>query len=241
MRHNISGVANVLLYLRDENRALEEAREILTLLRTRGIGTQIAVPGNHAGIDAVIHPTLEEAQDCDLVITLGGDGTLLRAARWAAEHGIPVLGINLGNLGFLTAFQSDQCKVGVLAALRGELYWEPRLRMCVAVERRSERIFQSVSCNDAYVKHGSLPRLLTLGVHVEGSLMATYKADGLIVCTPTGSTAYNLAAGGPILSPSAKVLAITPICPHSLTHRPVDHLRRAQGGRVCHPDCTRSS
>jgi NAD+ kinase len=157
----------------------------------------------------------------DLVIALGGDGTLLRASRWAASAGIPVLGINLGELGFLTAYHGEEMGAGLQAAIDGTLAWEPRLRMNVEVRRDQRVVVHEVACNDAYIKHGDVPRLLQLATSIGGSHMATYKADGLIVSTPMGSTAYNLAAGGPIVAPGTEVLTITPICPHSLTHRPV--------------------
>jgi NAD+ kinase len=157
----------------------------------------------------------------DLIIALGGDGTLLRAARWAADVELPVLGINLGDLGFLAAFNGDRLEEGLAAAVAGELVWEPRLRMRVELRREGETRALFTACNDVYVKHGSIPRLLQFAVAVGEQYMATYRADGLIICTPMGSTAYNLAAGGPIVDPGTKVFTLSPICPHSLTHRPV--------------------
>lgn len=161
------------------------------------------------------------AADLSLIVALGGDGTLLRAARWAADASVPVMGVNLGDLGFLTAFRRDELEEGLRQAAAGRLHWEPRLRMRVEVHRGDRVIATETACNDAYVKHGDIPRLLQLATSVGGESMATYRADGLIVCTPMGSTAYNLAAGGPIVDPGTEILTITPLCPHSLTHRPV--------------------
>jgi len=176
-----------------------------------------ALPANCKSIDMADLPSA----GLDLIVALGGDGTLLRAARWAADAGLPVMGINLGDLGFLSAFRRDQLEEGLRQAAEGLLHWEPRLRMRVKVVRGGKTLVTETACNDAYVKHGDIPRLLQLATTVGGELMATYRADGIIVCTPMGSTAYNLAAGGPIVDPGTEVLTITPLCPHSLTHRPV--------------------
>lgn len=227
-RQPIPAVRRVLLYPRDGRRAFEATLAATRWLREHNVAVQV-----HAALDdaqaraltgegAALLPAFDARDEpCDLVVALGGDGTLLRASRWAADAGVPILGINLGDLGFLTAYQAEQGEVGLQAAVRGELTWEPRLRMRVELRRRGQVALVETACNDAYVKHGEFPRLLSLATDVGGQFMATYKADGLIVCTPMGSTAYNLAAGGPIVAPSARAFTITPICPHSLTHRPV--------------------
>jgi NAD+ kinase len=159
--------------------------------------------------------------DIDLMIALGGDGTLLRASRWVADLGMPVLGVNLGDLGFLSAYSREQLFDGLRDAVEGRLSWEPRLRMAVEVRRQGQLFATETAVNDVYVKHGQIPRLLRLDTRVGDQPLALYKADGLIVSTPLGSTAYNLAAGGPIVAPGTQVFTITPICPHSLTLRPV--------------------
>jgi NAD+ kinase len=160
-------------------------------------------------------------RDLDLVVTLGGDGTLLRAGRWLEYRSIPIVGVNLGALGFLTAAPREQLTSLLDAACSGLLRWEARLRMQVELYREGNRIAHATASNDAYVKHGATPRLLRLATYVGPQFLATYVADGLIVCTPLGSTAYNLAAGGPLLEPSLHALTITPMCPHSLSLRPV--------------------
>ncbi|MCY1059658.1 NAD(+)/NADH kinase [Nannocystis sp. SCPEA4] len=224
----IPAVRRVLLYPRDGRRAFEATVNATRWLREHAVAVQVCAlaEGDDAAVlrregAEVVASCEGQAEGCDLVIALGGDGTLLRASRWAAEAGVPVLGINLGDLGFLTAYQAEHGEVGLAAAVRGELAWEPRLRMQVELRRGGAVFLRETACNDAYIKHGEFPRLLSLATDVGGQFMATYKADGLIVCTPMGSTAYNLAAGGPIVAPSASAFTITPICPHSLTHRPV--------------------
>ena len=163
----------------------------------------------------------EVAGTVDLALALGGDGTLLRASRWVSDHGVPLLGVNLGDLGFLSAYGKDGLEQALEDAVEGRLYWEPRLRMHVQIVRGGEVVLRDTCSNDAYVKHGAIPRLLWLDTEVGFRAMAAYRTDGLIVSTPLGSTAYNLAAGGPILAPGTHALILTPICPHSLTHRPV--------------------
>jgi NAD+ kinase len=154
-------------------------------------------------------------------MVLGGDGTLLRAGRWIAAHGVPIVGVNLGDLGFLAAYGRHDVDAAVTDAATGRLHWAPRNRMRIRVHRDAQLIATEHACNDVYVKHGEIPRLLRLACWVSDQYMSTFKADGLIVCTPMGSTAYNLAAGGPIVAPGTDVFTITPICPHSLSHRPV--------------------
>ncbi|MEZ4451187.1 MAG: NAD(+)/NADH kinase [Nannocystaceae bacterium] len=224
-RRLIPAVRSVLLYPREDGRGGAKTREAAAIFRERGI--KVALPSPLANNfvdrpeDAVLLRRSESRGKVDLVIALGGDGTLLRASRWAAAIGVPVVGVNLGDLGFLAAFRADDLGACLDAAIAGELCWEPRLRMKVEVRRDGRVLTSDIACNDAYIKHGDNPRLLALATEVGGQTMATYKADGLIICTPMGSTAYNLAAGGPIVGPGTQVLTITPICPHSLTHRPV--------------------
>lgn len=227
-RTTIPAVRRVLLYPRDGKRALEATLNAILWLREHAAAVTVCAAISEeeaAGLRAagarVVAGFEGLAGEIDLVVALGGDGTLLRASRWAGDMAVPVLGINLGDLGFLTAYQAEHGEVGLQAAIRGELEWEPRLRMQVELWRRGQLFLRETACNDAYIKHGEFPRLLALATDVGGQFMATYKADGLIVCTPMGSTAYNLAAGGPIVAPSARAFTITPICPHSLTHRPV--------------------
>ncbi len=138
-----------------------------------------------------------------------------------ADLGVPVMGVNLGTLGFLSAYSAAQTIPALQDAVDGKLEWEARLRMQVKVLRGGEETSTQIACNDAYIKHGELPRMLRLATTVGGHKMAEYRADGLIVSTPMGSTAYNLAAGGPIVDAGTDTFTITPICPHSLTHRPV--------------------
>lgn len=215
---SIGPVRTAALCPSDDERAMEAAVIAARWLTAHGVKTLAPreVAGALPGCEPVDHTPV-----CDLAIALGGDGTLLRAARWVADAEIPVLGINLGTLGFLAAYASTELPEALQAAHDGALRWEPRLRVKVEVERGGEIVQSQLACNDCYLKHGESPRMLQLVTEVAGSKMAEYRADGLIIATPMGSTAYNLAAGGPIVDAGTQTLVITPICPHSLTHRPV--------------------
>jgi NAD+ kinase len=163
----------------------------------------------------------ELAPAIDLAVVLGGDGTMLRAASLVADHGIPILGINLGRLGFLTPFDPAESREAILSALEGKLGIEVRARLRVTLYPRGADPEERIALNDAVIHQGGLARLLDLEARLDSKLIASYRADGLIVATPTGSTAYNLAAGGPILVPDQANMVMTPICAHSLTARPL--------------------
>lgn len=163
----------------------------------------------------------ETPEGCDLVVVLGGDGTLLSAARSVAARGIPLFAVNLGGLGFLTAISTDELYPELERAIRGEhRIGKRRMLHCDLV--RGERTVSSYeSLNDVVVTKASIARMIDLEAFVDGHFVCHYKADGLVISTPTGSTAYSLSAGGPIIFPSVGALCITPICPHMLTNRPV--------------------
>ena len=156
----------------------------------------------------------------DLVVVLGGDGTFLHAAHVYGEQDVPLVGINLGGMGMLAAFSPDEMDDAVARALAGVLPVERRMRLLVTL-LDAGKTSSYVAVNDAVVSQGAIARLLDLETLLDGVRVALYKADGLIVATPTGSTAYTLAAGGPVLTPDLRAMLLTPICPHALTHRTV--------------------
>ena len=206
---------------RDKPEAEAIARALVPWLRERGLG--VAVPPEHArlagdGIEVVADAEIGAA--VDLLVVLGGDGTLLHGASLVPDGRVPVLGINLGTLGFLVPFAPAEARSALERALAGELAVEDRLRLAVRLTHEGE-VTERLGLNDAVISQGSMARLVELAATLDGQRIALYKADGLIISTPTGSTAYNLAAGGPILTPGQGSLAITPICPHTLTHRPL--------------------
>lgn len=160
-------------------------------------------------------------QGLDLVIVLGGDGTYLEAVRMLGPRSIPMLGVNLGSLGFLTVHRAQELYDVVELALKGKLDRLNRSMIDIEIKRKGKRRGRYLALNDLVIERGPTSHLIHLAVRLNNQMLHTLKADGLILSTPTGSTAYNLAAGGPILQPTVDALAVTAICPHSLTNRPI--------------------
>jgi len=210
-----------LFVKRHHQDAVMVAGEVCDWLTRRGIEVLAeealadALPAARRCPDANI-PT-----EADLIIVLGGDGTLLSVSRLVDERRTPILGINLGSLGFLTEITRDEVNAVLGQLLAGELEISERLRLDVAIRREGEEIARYRVLNDLVINKGALARIIDMEAWVDNTYLTTFKADGLIVATPTGSTAYNLAAGGPIISPALHCLVISPICPHMLTNRPI--------------------
>lgn len=163
----------------------------------------------------------EFCNKADIVIVLGGDGTLLRAARFVAGFQIPLLGVNLGYLGFLTEIEQIEIYPFLEKVLAGEYQVEERMMLSATVQRNNEDIANFYALNDFVINKGAFARLITLETYLADELITSYSSDGVIISTPTGSTAYSLSAGGPIVDPSLDVCVITPICPHTLDSRPL--------------------
>ncbi len=155
-----------------------------------------------------------------LVIVLGGDGTYLRAVRLLAGQPVPILGVNLGSLGFLTPTREDEVFTAVERTLDHKMELRPRSMLQLTLIRKKKPKISTMALNDVVIERGSLSQLINIEIKADKEYVKTIKADGLIVSSPTGSTAYNLAAGGPILHPEVKAIVVTPIAPHSLTSRP---------------------
>jgi NAD+ kinase len=157
----------------------------------------------------------------DIAIVLGGDGAILSACRRLGKHQIPIIGVHLGKFGFLTALTENDMYASIEKILDGECKVVPRMLLTCSVQRNSNIIKDTLGLNDAVVSRPSLSRLITLRLSINGDEVATYRTDGLIISTPVGSTAHSLSAGGPILVPDIDAFIITPICPHTLTNRPI--------------------
>lgn len=209
------------LLKRDQPEAVPVCVELVKLARARGLREVVLrdrvqlPPGLETASEDALPPDL-----CMLVV-LGGDGTMLYGAGLVGELDVPLLGINLGHLGFLTCGSPDEATAILAAALDGQLATEARQRLRCCVRREGALVAERIAMNDVVLSQPAQARLFELDVAIDGDVVTTYRADGLIISTPTGSTAYNLAAGGPILMPSMDALVLSPICPHTLTVRPL--------------------
>ena len=201
--------------------AEEIVPKLIEWLRRRGIAVRIdeSTALYAGGVPGM--PREEVPQSCDLVIVLGGDGTLLSAARAIGRREIPLFPVNLGGLGFLTAITIDELYPELERALRAEHRIAKRKLMTCEVVRDGHVVESFDALNDAVLTKSSIARMIDLDTYVDEQFVCAYKADGLIIATPTGSTAYSLSAGGPIIFPAVPAICLTPICPHMLTNRPV--------------------
>lgn len=197
---------------------VEILKELLPWLRQKGcetfVDTDTASTLNMDGFPRSEIPSLSE-----IIIVLGGDGTMLSTCRLVADKGVPVLGINIGGLGFITEVQLDKLYETMEKVLSGECPIEERLMLTAQVRRLGELIAEYIVLNEVVINKAALARIIDLETYVNQNYVTTFKADGLIISTPTGSTAYSLSAGGPILYPTLDNIIITPICSHTLTNR----------------------
>lgn len=179
-------------------------------------GQTAALIGEHAA-----YQKTQIASLSDMVLVLGGDGTMLNAARLVEERAVPILGVNMGGLGFLTEVSLDQLYPTLEKVFAQEFYVEQRLMLRAQIHRHGEHVAKATVLNDVVISKGTLARMIEIQISIDGRFVTSLRGDGLIISTPTGSTAYSLSAGGPIINPSVQALILTPICPHTLTHRPL--------------------
>jgi NAD+ kinase len=214
-------IASVGICLKpDQPQAEGTARGLAKWLAERGL----AVRFDEDAAEATGSPATPRERlfaEVDLVVVLGGDGTLLSAARDAGERAVPIAGVNLGTLGFMAEIATDEMYAALERILAGEARVESRMRLAVRALRGERELGSWLALNDAVVANADTARMIELVVRVDDMDVTTYRADGLLISTPTGSTAYSLSAGGPILDPRLEALVMTPISPHTLTHRPV--------------------
>lgn len=182
-------------------------QEVIGLLDQRGMEVWQGPAEDEAGLR-------RSAPELDVLITLGGDGTIVSAVRAVAAQGVPILGVNLGRLGFLAEVEPGQLAAAIPALLEGRYMVEERMMLRAALRREGQTILEAEAINDVVVGRGRASRTVRVAVEVNGHYVATHVADGLIVATPTGSTAYSLAAGGPVLAPELRCVVVTPIAAH---------------------------
>ena len=207
----------------DRQQRAEPLNQLHALLKSRGYRVNV-----DAGVAALLSDPPDQVlpielliKSVDLAIAVGGDGTLLGVARVAAMNNVPLVGVNLGTLGFLTDIPKDELEPLVSALLDGQYTEEKRLMLDAEIKRGSATIFESVALNDVVVSRGAMGTMIEFAVAIDGEFIYSLRADGLIIATPTGSTAYALSTGGPILHPSLAALTIVPISPHTLSNRPI--------------------
>ncbi len=201
--------------------AFDVAKGLSTWLQEKGVEVYIEKElGAEIGhTNSVARTELPEL--VDIILVFGGDGTFLSVARLVCRYNIPILGVNLGGLGFLTEIALDELYPMMEYILGGKYEVEKREMLCAVIHRKAERLGDYVVLNDVVVNKGAVARIIDLAIYINGSHVTTFKADGIILSTPTGSTAYSLSAGGPIVYPTLPLTIITPICPHTLTDRPL--------------------
>ena len=205
-----------------KDKGLETTKRLVNYLLDKGCEPQLSQ--EVAELAEMPQYAKEEAElysHSDLLISLGGDGTLLGIGRRTARFDKPILGINLGTLGFLTAEEKTHAEAAIDKVLSGEYKLEKRMMLECSIAKGDERTSGIIALNDICITRGNLYKILEFHVFVNDEYVDTLLADGVIICTPTGSTAYNLSAGGPVLKADAEIIAITPISPHTLTSRPI--------------------
>ncbi len=214
-------VKNVLIVYREGTTEAEQMATELSMWFSELKIKTFSHPKQSIRVQKKKIPPLKSMARIDLVVVLGGDGTYLQAVRLLEGKHIPIIGVNLGSLGFLTAVRVEDMYATLQLVLDGQMELRRRSVLKVKLRRRNKVIKELSALNDLVLERGPHPHLIYVDVSIDSYLISSVKADGIIIASPTGSTAYNLAAGGPILHPEVNSLVVTPICPHSLTNRPL--------------------
>ena len=202
-----------------EPKATQMVRWLIPWLKKRGKKVYVENGLAHAGAQSCSKKQM--AMKADLIVSLGGDGTLLNIAPLVERPEVPILGVNLGGLGFITEVAIDELESVLSETLEGDYEVERRMTLEIRVMGKKGRQHKFRVLNDAVIAKGARSRIIDLETYIGDDYLCTYRADGLIISTPTGSTAYSLAAAGPILEPTLGAMVLSPICPHTLTNRPI--------------------
>jgi NAD+ kinase len=213
-------VKRIGLFVKNEDKAEKKADELESWLKSKGFDV-LRKEGLPSGLKVAGEKPSVAPSDLLCIFVLGGDGTFLSAVRWIGDQPIPILGVKFGEVGFLAEIAEDKLFSVAEKIINTQFEITPRMRLQVELNRRGEVFVQETVLNDVVINKGALARLAHIRTYVDGQYLTTYKADGLIVATPTGSTAYSLAAGGPILHPGVPAIIMTPISPFTLTNRPL--------------------
>ena len=208
------------LVVKSDAKANKKAAELKKWLQSRKIEI-VRKKTVESGQKNTVGSLSQAPLDLDCIFVLGGDGTFLSAVRWIGDRDIPILGIKFGEVGFLAEIAEENLYTAAEKVLKGDFILKPRMRLSVKVRRQNETLAQETILNDVVINRGALARLAHIETYINDHYLTTYSADGLIVATPTGSTAYSLAAGGPVIHPAVPGIILTPICPFTLTNRPL--------------------
>ena len=211
------------IFIKDQEEAIDKAGKLETWLKSKGIEvfTKQNVPAPITSKECLVEKIPRAPSDLSCVVVLGGDGTFLSAIRWIQDTGVPILGMNLGAFGFLTESSANRLFPIMEDIISGNFTTEERILLSAKVLRDGEAVTCQTVLNDVVINKEALARIAHIKTSIDDYYLTTFKADGLIVATPTGSTAYSLSAGGPIVHPSLKTIILTPICPFTLTNRPL--------------------
>ena len=215
----LTSITTAGLVIRPKSPFIETYKRLNVALEKHGIVLHVEEESaKNIGVEGI--PFAQLCTICDFIISLGGDGTLLSVCRRSFQYGVPVLGINAGKLGFLTDIELEEMESFIAEMVAGNYRVDTRMMLDVELKKGTQSIHK-VAFNDVVFSRASISSMAKIDAYIDGELFNSYYGDGVIVSTPTGSTAYNISAGGPIVYPLTKALILTPICPHSLTQRPL--------------------
>jgi NAD+ kinase len=220
LEHTLTDVKKIGLVVKKDLNARRKADELTRWFEKKGV-TVVRRPDTAITARFQNGHTAYAPSDLSAVFVLGGDGTFLSAVSWIGDQAIPLIGVKFGEVGFLAEIMEDDLFTAATAVIRADYALKSRMRLIATVTRDGNEVACETVLNDVVINKGALARLADIETYIDGHFLTTYRADGLIIATPTGSTAYSLAAGGPVIHPAVPSIVMTPICPFTLTNRPL--------------------